>query len=392
MKLIQRLFFLLIFLFPGQCLVAQSITLVTLGDSLTIGDGDEEGSNLGGYPPRLLSALQADYPGSTLNNVAASGLTSNDLINIELTPAMNTFKAAAGVDLKIALVWIGSNDLFGLYNNVCDEYYPGNYTLCEQDELNNFQANINKIITDLKTTGASVYIALLDDQSRRPVMTNEILRNEIFPNITSSEVTRMSAQVMKYNNAILNLANSLDVTTVDFYNTTLFEDQNTLSSDGNHPNSTAYDIIAGLWYAKIKEALSTSTTTPIVTSNPQPDIKVDNADTITVNKNHNVAVSLGMNSGSFSATNADWWIIVLTPSGKIQSYAYPEQWITMSNSINSLHSLYQGPLFNFPATVLFHFSAIESGQYQLLFAIDQTMNNTLDVDTLAYDSAIIQVK
>jgi lysophospholipase L1-like esterase len=154
----------------------QSITLVTLGDSLTEGAGDDGIG--GGYPARLLSMLEALYPGSTLNNLGISGDTSDDLINKQLDPAVNLLNAAPADSLKIALVWIGSNDLFGLYDWVCDDEYGNNYSACEGATFGYYSDNINTILTSLKTTGSQIYIALLDDQSKRPVMTDLALRGD----------------------------------------------------------------------------------------------------------------------------------------------------------------------------------------------------------------------
>jgi len=384
---IYSFIFLLLFLIATPCL-AQPITLVTLGDSLTVGDGDEEGASLGGFPPRLLTKLQQDYPDSTLNNVAVSGFTSNDLINVELTPAIQVLNSAPTDNLKIALVWIGSNDLFGLYNNVCDEYYPGDYDRCEQDELNSFQNNLNKIITDLSATGAEVYIALLDDQSKRPIMANASLRSDTFSNISTAEVARMSSQVVSYNNTIATLASTLGATTVDFYQTTIFTDAATLSSDGNHPNSAGYDAITTLWYA----AITGSTSTPITKSNPQVDIKADHSDQqITVNQNSQVSLSLSLNSGSYTDTAADWWILAVTPSGKLLSYIHPDQWVTTAATVNDVIPAYQGALFDFPETILTRYTLTETGMYHIYFGVDRTMNHILDVDSLDFDQVSIQV-
>ncbi len=105
---------------------SQPITLVAVGDSLTAGDGDD-GSG-GGYPARLLTLLLGDHPGSTLSNRAISGDTTTELINKQLDSAVADLNAAPGANRKVALVWIGSNDLFGLYaSDVCTEYYPRIY-------------------------------------------------------------------------------------------------------------------------------------------------------------------------------------------------------------------------------------------------------------------------
>ena len=251
----------------------QSITLVTLGDSLTEGDGDDGIG--GGYPTRLLSMLQGLYPGSTLNNVGISGDTSDDLINKQLEPAVNLLNAAPAGNLKIALVWIGSNDLFGLYNWVCDDEYGNDYSACEGATFGYYSDNINNILTSLKTTGSQIYIALLDDQSRRPVMTDSALRTASFPQITDVDVSRMSTQVSIYNDEIRNLASTNGATTVDFFNTTIFEDWTTLSDDGNHPNGAGYDAIATIWHQAITGA--STPTIPTVTTTATSSVTATSA-------------------------------------------------------------------------------------------------------------------
>jgi lysophospholipase L1-like esterase len=78
-KILIILLFLMVIATPA---FSRSVTLVTVGDSLTAGDGDD--GTGGGYPARLLTMLQAAYPGSTLSNLAISGDTTQDLINKQL--------------------------------------------------------------------------------------------------------------------------------------------------------------------------------------------------------------------------------------------------------------------------------------------------------------------
>ena len=249
MKIGKIMFLSLLLMFSVHSAFAQPVTLVTMGDSLTEGDGDDGIG--GGYPPRLLNFLQNSYPGSTLYNVAISGDTSDDLINKQLEPAVNHLNAAPAANLKIVLVWIGSNDLFGLYNNVCDNEYSNNYEACERDTFGYYRNNINKILMSLKATKARIYIALLDDQSRRPVMANPVLRGDSFDQITDEDVSRMSTQISIYNREIQAQTALHGATTVDFFNTTIFENRATLSEDGNHPNGVGYDGIASIWYQSI---------------------------------------------------------------------------------------------------------------------------------------------
>jgi lysophospholipase L1-like esterase len=285
-KLIIVALFILFIAVPA---LSQPVTLVAVGDSLTAGDGDD-GSG-GGYPARLLTMLQSDHPGSTLSNRAISGDTTQDLINKQLADAVSDLNAAPAGNLKIAIVWIGSNDLFGLYaGDVCTEYYPDLQT-CEQTEMGISYDNVNTILRDIKATGASIYIALLDDQTKRPVIADESIRNDFFPGITNDEVPRMSAQIASYNNQIKIHAGTA---TVDFFNTTIFENPSTLSDDGNHPNGAGYDAIAQIWYQAITGSGTTtvqSTTTTTMAST-----------TTTVSPDSTTTTTAGVTTTTVSAT------------------------------------------------------------------------------------------
>jgi len=251
MKLHNVLFLLLLSCLCVQGAFGQPITLVTVGDSLTAGDGDDGIG--GGYPPRLLNKLLPAHPGSVVQNFAISGDTTSDLINKQLTSAVNALNAAPASNQKIALVWIGSNDLFGFYNFTIYQTWCSSMGMeaCEESEFNQSADNVNTILAALKATGAALYIALLDDQSRRPVITDPDLRDATFPGITDEYAARMSTQVTVYNNRAKSHAATHGGQTVDFYNTTIFENWATLSADGNHPNGTGYDAIATIWYNAI---------------------------------------------------------------------------------------------------------------------------------------------
>ncbi len=234
---------------PVAAIKAEPVTLVALGDSLTQGDGDSEPG--GGYPSRLARRLKAELPGSEVKNLGQSGWTSDDLINTQLQPALDLLRSAPAGHTKVATVWIGSNDLFGLYNYVCDEEYHNDFAACEREGLRIFTENIQRILSTLKGTGARLYIALLDDQSRRPVMTDAERRTSSFDKISGDDVPRMSVQTERYNQVIRQMADRFGAKTVDFSSSKLFSDPSTLDSDGNHPNGKGYDIIAGVWYSSV---------------------------------------------------------------------------------------------------------------------------------------------
>jgi lysophospholipase L1-like esterase len=235
---------------PVSVLPSGAIALVTLGDSLT--EGAEDDRQAGGYPGRLLNMINAIRPGSTLLNVGHSGWSSDALINGDqglpgelgqAVDAINTSKSAG--EQPVALVWIGSNDLFYLYE------YNDPDAAAEQADLDNYARNLDTILSQLKAAGAQIIIALLDDQSLRPVTQ----KGEAFPGTSRAEVTLMSAQVGRYNTVIAQKAAQYGALVVDFYQTSIFTDSATLADDGNHPNAAGYDIVAGRWYDTLKPLL-----------------------------------------------------------------------------------------------------------------------------------------
>jgi len=230
--------------FPAAApLPAGPISLIAVGDSLTQGDGDDSGR---GYPGRLLEMITPDRPGSTLTNFGKSGWSSDALINGDqglpgqLGLAVGEVQAAIGQGRgALVLVWIGSNDLWYLYE------YGGDVTDAQElEDLQRYSANMDVILKQLREAGAQVVVALLDDQSKRPVA----LKGEAFTAITQEELTQMSLQVQGYNEVITQKAAQYGALTVDFYDTTLFTDPATLYDDGNHPNQAGYDSIAQKWY------------------------------------------------------------------------------------------------------------------------------------------------
>ncbi len=229
---------------PPTSLPAGGIALITLGDSLTQGDGDNDGA---GYPARLSGMVESLRPGSSVLNLGQSGWSSDALISGDqglegqLGRAVTAIEAAqAAGQVPVALVWIGSNDLWYAY-----EYGPTPMTRDAEDEdLLRYATNLDRIIRELTDAGAVVGVALLDDQSKRPVA----IAGVAFPSTPPEELTMMSAHIGRYNAALTQLAESYGALVVDFYNTSIFTDAATLADDGNHPNGAGYDVIAGRWF------------------------------------------------------------------------------------------------------------------------------------------------
>lgn len=235
---------------PAAPLPTGPVHMVALGDSLTQGDGDDSGR---GYPGRLVEMVNAVRPGSTITNFGQSGWSSDALINgdqgleSQLTRAVSELQDATSQGkAALALVWIGSNDLWYLYEFGGDIDDAG-----DAADAQRFEANIDTILSQLRGTGAQVVIALLDDQSKRPIA----LKGEAFVAITPDEMSRMSVHADVYNQIIRDKAAQYGALTVDFYSTNIFTNPETLYYDGNHPNQAGYDIIAQRWFDAISSIL-----------------------------------------------------------------------------------------------------------------------------------------
>jgi lysophospholipase L1-like esterase len=201
----------------------------------------------------VLEMVNAVRPGSSITNFGQSGWSSDALINGDqglpgqLTRAVSEVQSAEGQGRgSVVFVWIGSNDLWYLY-----EYSGDVNDDAEAQDLQRFSSNMDVILADLRMAGAQVIVALLDDQSKRPVA----IRGEAFTSITKDELNRMSVQVQRYNEVISQKAAEYGALTVDFYATDIFTKRATLYDDGNHPNQAGYDIIAQMWFEVLSSIL-----------------------------------------------------------------------------------------------------------------------------------------
>lgn len=234
---------------PAATLPPGALTIAALGDSLSAGECDDAG--LTGYAGRLQTLVRPLRPGTQMIYVAHGGWTSRDLIDGRDNKPSQLTQTIEG-KANVALVWIGSNDLWYLY-----EYGPEPMTIeAERQDLGSYEANIDTILRELTSRGAVVFIALLDDQSKRPVVAHPPKPAEpAFPATTAADLVRMSAQVQAYNDIIRRKAAQYKANTVDFYNSTIFTDAATLCEDGNHPNSSGYDKVTQVWFAALKPLL-----------------------------------------------------------------------------------------------------------------------------------------
>jgi lysophospholipase L1-like esterase len=125
----------------------------------------------------------------------------------------------------------------------------------EQADLGAYEDNIDKILSRLADHGVIVFVALLDDQSKRPVVARPNPTEPAFPGTTPADLVRMAAHINAYNDIIRRKAAVYGAATVDFSATAIFTSAATLCDDGNHPNATGYDRVAQIWYAALEPRL-----------------------------------------------------------------------------------------------------------------------------------------
>ena len=77
----------------------------------------------------------------------------------------------------------------------------------------------------------------------------------VLPYTTAADRERMSLQVQAYNEVMQTLAAQFGVGVVDFYNTDIFTNPETVYADGIHPNPQGYELIAELWLEAILKLL-----------------------------------------------------------------------------------------------------------------------------------------
>ncbi len=227
------------------------LQIVFLGDSLTEGTGDDDG---GGYPSRLMQ--QITQP-STWLNVGQSGWDLQAIIegyNSEPSELERAKSFYTGDATKVAFGLFGSNDLWYLYE------YANPTASDEQVAVDIYRQHLAKLSTSLLQMGVTRFVfGLLDDQSKRPCVANPGTE-PTFSSISNDELSRMSRLVSAFNLQVTLTCSTLAVlgascTTVDLYSTDIFTNPATIGSDGNHPNSNGYDVIARLFSAAIQPAL-----------------------------------------------------------------------------------------------------------------------------------------
>ncbi len=207
-----------------------SIMIVSLGDSITRGVGDDEGQ---GYVRRVKETLEKDYnQTSTISNLAVSGAKTSDLA----TQLNNKSVQEAIRTADTIMLSIGGNDLFPgadqLNQQFLKSYRPDEKT---------FQKNLQTIFQQIRKQNQSAPIYALGYYNP-------------FHNVEGLDAS--SSFVSKWNEileqTVLQLDNAYVIPTFDlFYN----EEEKYLYTDHFHPNKAGYIEMANRLSKKIGSQL-----------------------------------------------------------------------------------------------------------------------------------------
>jgi len=134
-------------------------------------------------------------------------------------------------------------------------------------------------------------------------------------------------------------------------------------------------------YAVSVLRLAASGTTPI------PDIKANGQEgPISVSSGTPVSITVRLNPGSYAGQNADWWVAESAPDGLFYYFD-----LSSGSMVQGLLPTYQGPLFSLASTQLLNRSDLTVGTHTFYFGVDLNMNGLLDMNSIYYDSVIINV-
>ena len=119
--------------------------------------------------------------------------------------------------------------------------------------------------------------------------------------------------------------------------------------------------------------------------NPVPAISANGSDDpSTIGTNDVLSVKVSLDARGNAGENADWWLVMDTPSG-LKYYEIQGGWLP------GFSVTYQGPLIDLTTPVELLLTGLPQGTYTFYFGVDMTMNGTPDFDRLYYDSVLVNI-
>ena len=117
-----------------------------------------------------------------------------------------------------------------------------------------------------------------------------------------------------------------------------------------------------------------------------PDLKANNSDTtIGITPSDNLSITIELSSGEHTGQNVDWWLLAATPFGWFHYNPVNGSWAS------DLSLSHQGPLFNLAEFNVLD-ASLPAGAYTFYFGVDMSMNGSLDIDQIYYDSVSINIQ
>jgi len=125
---------------------------------------------------------------------------------------------------------------------------------------------------------------------------------------------------------------------------------------------------------------------PLITANGLVgNVDLNSGDPVTI------AVQM-MNIEPYLGADVDWWVVALAGS----SWYYMNdamQWTQFDGNLSNCHPVYQGGLFDLPATEVLNMTGLPVGSYTFWFAIDYPMDGILDLNgPILYDNVTVVVQ
>jgi len=195
------------------------VIYTALGDSTGVGVGSKEGA---GYVARLFEKIKSAHPQSRLTNLCVSGATTDDVLRVQLQPAINSRPT-------LVTLGIGINDIG------------------HGQTLERFARNYEEIIKRLTgETNARLVVTNIPDISFAPAV----------PEYARDETRR---RIQSFNEKIEGIAKQYGLLVVDTYAETskiIPAHPEFFSEDGFHPSDVGYEKWAETMWPQVKAAIA----------------------------------------------------------------------------------------------------------------------------------------
>ncbi|MBU4199589.1 MAG: immunoglobulin domain-containing protein [Verrucomicrobia bacterium] len=124
-----------------------------------------------------------------------------------------------------------------------------------------------------------------------------------------------------------------------------------------------------------------------------PTIKANGtAGATTINYPDAMSITIEMNADIYEGAEVDWWVVAFAGS----SWYYlnnSDQWTEFDGNLLNCHPVYQGGLFNLPATEVLKITGLQVGLYTFWFAVDYPMDGILDLNgQILFDKVTVVVQ